>query len=234
MKRRLLTALLPPALLATIFCLLLLVPMQPELQPAAISPDLPVNYDLEGWYGIRTQESEDEREALAADTRFSKAAYLKLRLGPDEPRGPQLTVSIVFSGNDMNASIHRPERCLPAQGHLGLYGDNATLTLADGRSVTFRRLVSHTPDKNGDGGLQHINYYIFIGADSLRHSHFSRTFKDMYDRVAKGRTQRWAYFQAGAYWGGKSGISEQLAESQLRALISQLLPRLINWEAIRE
>ena len=30
--------------------------------------------------------------------------------------GDQVLVSIVLSGHDLDNSIHRPERCLPAQG----------------------------------------------------------------------------------------------------------------------
>lgn len=230
----LLRALLPPFLLGLIFSLLLLIPTHPELQPSAISPDLPLDYGLEGWYAVKLQESEGEREALAADTRFSKAAYVKLRQQVQEPKGPTIIASIVYSGSDMNSSIHRPERCLPSQGHIGLHGQDTTLTLDNGRQLTFHRLSSHTqPGSRGEPPLQHIHYYIFIGSDSLQHSHFSRTFKDMYDRVAKGRTQRWAYFQAGAYWGGASGISQETAESQLQQLIRSLLPRQVNWQAIK-
>lgn len=232
MKHALLHTFLPPAALGLIFCLLLLVPTHPELQPSAISPDLPLEYGLDGWYAVKLQESEGEREALAADTRFSKAVYWKRRLSAMEPKGPQIIASIVYSGNDMNSSIHRPERCLPAQGHIGLHGCDVQLPLTNGRELTFRKLTSHTQPASGPP-LQHINYYIFIGCDSLQHSHFGRTFKDMYDRVAKGRTQRWAYFQAGTYWGGDSGISEQVAESQLRQLIQQLLPLQVNWKDIK-
>lgn len=232
MRHALLHILLPPAALGLIFCLLLLVPTHPELQASAISPDMPLAYGLEGWYAVKLQESESERAALAADTRFSKAIYWKLRTDAMKPKGSPIIASIVYSGSDMNSSIHRPERCLPAQGHIGLHGRNVQLTLADGRELTFRKLTSHTQPASG-APLQHINYYIFIGCDSMQHSHFGRTFKDMYDRVAKGCTQRWAYFQAGTCWGGDSGMSEQMAERQLQQLIQQLLPRQVNWKAIK-
>lgn len=234
MKRHLLHALLPPILLALTFSLLWFIPSHPELQEAAISPDLPLDYDLEGWYGEKVQESEAEREALAADTRFSKAVYYKLRANIEEPRGPKIMTSIVYSGSDMNSSIHRPERCLPTQGHLDMMGTDAPIMLDNGRKITFRRLTSRTLINNRPGrNLQHINYYVFVGHDSLQHSHYSRTFKDMYDRVIKGRTQRWAYFQVGVYWGGDTGISEKLADNQAQELIRQLLPRLADWNALK-
>jgi hypothetical protein len=34
----------------------------------------------------------------------------------DDGIGDQVLVSIVLSGHDLDNSIHRPERCLPAQG----------------------------------------------------------------------------------------------------------------------
>ena len=44
---------------------------------------------------------------------------------------PPVEISIVYSGADMNSSIHRPERCLPSQGHLNLRGSTSEITLAD-------------------------------------------------------------------------------------------------------
>ncbi|MBR1998176.1 MAG: hypothetical protein IJ993_07145 [Akkermansia sp.] len=61
----------------------------------------------------------------------------------------------------------------------------------------------------------------------------SRTLYDIWDRVAKGRTQRWAYLQVGCYWGGNSGITEAEAEAALQDLIADLTVHQINWQAIK-
>ena len=227
-------ALLPPLLLACILSFIFLLPKHDRLVEASISPDMPLGYELSGWYGRKLQESEQERTTLAADTRFSKASYTKLRETLTDPRGPEIVASIVYSGNDMNASIHRPERCLPAQGHVDLQGSKADIVLSDGSHLGFTRLTSRTPGRDATKpALQHINYYVFVGHDTICSSHLGRTLQDMSDRVLHGYVQRWAYFQIGTYWGGGTGISEELADKQLRQLISELTPQLLNKDAIK-
>lgn len=230
----LIKAVLPPALLMLILSLVFLLPKHDELVESSISPDMPLAYDLPGWLGTKLQESELERNSLAADTRFSKASYTKLRTTLAEPRGPEIVASIVYSGSDMNASIHRPERCLPSQGHVDLQGRQEELVLSDGRRLTFTRLASRTPGQGPSRpALQHINYYVFVGHNSILSTHLGRTLRDMSDRVLHGYVQRWAYYQIGTYWGGETGISEEVADAQLRGLISQLTPQLINWDAMK-
>ena len=131
----------------------------------------------------------------------------------------------------MNASIHRPERCLPSQGHLNLRGSTSEITLADGRQLSVTRLTSQVqlPGERKQT-INFINYYVFIGHGTIHHSHLGRTAQDIYDRIAKGYVQRWAYFQAGSYWAPELGISEDEADKHIRALISDLLPGQINWE----
>ncbi len=226
-------AILPPLLLLCILSTIYLLPKHDTLIDASISPHMPLGYELPGWYGNRLQESEAERTTLAADTRFSKASYTKLRQSFTAPRGPEIVASIVFSGNDMNASIHRPERCLPAQGHIDLQSKSHTIRLSDGKELLFTRLTSRTPGRDAGADLQHINYYIFVGHDSVQSSHFARTLRDMYDRVVQGHVQRWAYYQIGTYWGGKTGISEAQADNRLQELIAELTPRILDWESIK-
>lgn len=231
--RSLLTALLPPVALGLLMGLILLLPRQDSLLASSIRPDMPLGYELPGWYGVKMQESDLERIILAADTRFSKACYVRRRDSLQEPQGAPIVASIVYSGSDMNSSIHRPERCLPSQGHIDLKGASSDIRLEDGHTLTFTRLTSRTlsPERPGES-LQHINYYIFVGHGSIQSNHLSRTLQDMYDRVFKGYVQRWAYFQIGTYWGGNTGIGEEQAEAQLRELIARLTPGLMEWKQI--
>lgn len=233
MKKHLFS-LLPPLVFGLILSMLAWIPNDPVMQPAAISPDLPVGYDLTNWYGVKTQESEKERAILSADTRFSKAVYRHINPFTYQQEEPTLSVSIVYSGNDINNSIHRPERCLPAQGHLNLTRRSENITLANGRTLTLHRLSSHLPsDTPGVEGTQHIHYYIFFGYDSIYSTHLGRTLRDMYDRVMKGRTQSWAYLQVGTYWGGGTDITEQQADNLLRALLRDLVPGQVDWSRIK-
>lgn len=234
MMKTVLRALLPPVLLATILCNVFILPRQEALMESSISPDLPLNFDLPGWQGKKIQESELERSSLAADTRFSKAQYTEPRRVFWEKEKPPVEVSIVYSGNDMNSSIHRPERCLPSQGHVDLRTSNAEITLADGRTITFTRLTSRVPLPNRADGLtlRFVSYYVFIGHGTMHHTHLGRTIQDMYDRVAKGYVQRWAYFQANSYWAPESNLTEEETDKRVRAVISELLPRQVDWSAM--
>lgn len=238
-----------PLLLALLLSLIYLVPNNPLLQESAISADLPCGPTLSGWFGERVQESKEEREALAADTRFSKAIYRRCKsrydtdaifLSPQSNYagehllyGPTISVSIVYSGSDMNSSIHRPERCLPSQGHQELVGEDKALKLKNGENINFRRLRSYTlPGTKRSKRTEHIHYYVFVGHNSIQHTHLGRTFRDMWDRVVHGRVQRWAYFQIGAEWGGDTGITEEEAEQALQEIIAELSATQINWNQV--
>lgn len=235
MKHPLLHAFLPVALLAALLSLIALIPENAELLEPSVQSELPVGRALPGWLGERVQESEAERSILAADTRFSKACYKQLGFDgryPD-PRCPLLDVSIVFSGQDMNSSIHRPELCLPTQGFQNLQGSPAEVELSNGVRLPFTRLSSIRPDNSDREATRHyIHYYLFIGKGHLKATHLQRVMQDMFDRLFTGTVERWAYFQIGCYWGGRSGISEGEAEQQLRRLIAALLPRIIQWQEL--
>ncbi len=232
MKRSLI-ALLPALLMALVLWCSIAMPKHVEFQESALSPDIPLDYTLEGWYGQRTQESAAERSILAKDTRFSKGIYIKRRDDPDAPRNPSINLSLIYSGNDMNHSIHRPESCLPAQGHLSLTARTETIRLQNGKELTFTRLASVLPNEEDPGSYTHyIHYYVFVGHHTILHNHLARVGLDILDRATSGRVQRWAYFQAGTCWGGSTGFTEEQAATQLREFISQILPGLIDWEAI--
>ena len=231
MIKQLTRAWLPPALLALLLSSVFILPREEQLMESSISPDLPVSFDLPGWQGTKIQESEVERTSLAADTRFSKAQYARLRRVFWEKETPPVEVSIVYSGSDMNSSIHRPERCLPSQGHVNLQTSASELRLADGRTLTLTRLTSRVPLPNRDDGLvlNFVSYYVFIGHGTMHHTHIGRTLQDMYDRVTRGYVQRWAYFQANSYWAPELNLTEEETDKRVRSLISELLPNQVNW-----
>lgn len=232
MLKTALRALLPPALLALILGSVFFLPRHEALMESSISPDLPLDYDLPGWHGVKIQESEVERTSLAADTRFSKAQYTEPRRVFWEKEKPPVEVSIVYSGSDMNSSIHRPERCLPSQGHINLQTKADEVTLADGRRISVTRLTSQVPLPNREDKLtlRFVSYYVFIGHGNMRHTHIGRTLQDMYDRVAKGYVQRWAYLQVNSYWAPELNLTEAETDKRVRSVISELLPNQINWQ----
>ena len=223
--------LLPALLLGAVFSLVGIMPTQDALVESAIRPDLPLGITAGTWRGEREQESEVERVTLAADTKFSKAVYQSVSVNPLPP----LFASIVYSGSDMNTSIHRPERCLPAQGHYDLVTDPVQLKLKDGRELTFSRILSKSSQKLPNGReitLQHVNYYVFIGHSAIISSHLMRTFRDMYDRVVHGYVERWAYYQVGTVHGEAVRVDARAAEENLRSLIAETLPDLVDWNLL--
>ena len=96
---------------------------------------------------------------------------------------------IVLSGDDMNNSIHRPERCLAAQGFEILASEERVITINDNIPIQVRRLVS----RHLNTGLEQVSYYWFTGAKVITAGHYSRTITDILDRLTTGTNQRWAF-----------------------------------------
>ncbi|MBR5890330.1 MAG: exosortase-associated EpsI family protein [Akkermansia sp.] len=233
MKKHL-SAFLPAALLGLLLACIYFLPKHQGLATPSISGDLPLGYSLPGWDGVKVQESEAERKILASDTKFSKAKYTLQKRVPWEQSTPAVEVSIVYSGQEMNNSIHRPEVCLPSQGHLNVQGTESKLTLQNGKEIKLTRLSSKLPIQNKDcPHLQFIHYYLFIGNGTINHTHLGRNIQDIMDRLISGKVQSWAYFQAGTHWAPELGLSEKDADARLRKLISELLPRQIDWEQVK-
>lgn len=167
-----------------------LIPKDIKMQPAAISFSLPQM--VADWQGDDAPVSEGEREILGPDTQFARKVYRK---GTDE-----VIVSIVLSGPDMNTSIHRPERCLPAQGWTILNSEKVSLPMAaKAMNVTRLRNVRSVPLQNGQPfAIKNLSYYWFVGHSDMTPSHYERTWIDIRDRVLRGQNQQWAYVTVSA------------------------------------
>lgn len=215
------------------------MPERGEIATSSLIMDIPLNNDLPGWFGERKQESEQERAILAKDTQFSKADYFNLGLGKQAGLYP-VNFSIVLSGTDMNSSIHRPELCLPSQGHFSLLPSSRSLTLDNGKKLTFtvlHSLINLSSNSKSPHIIKCINYYVFVGHKTLTHSHEKRVLIDTKRRILHGQDQQWAYIQAGVYYGSlalKDGstvtTTEEKATQTLEKLLVQLLPLVIKWD----
>ena len=165
-----------------------LVPQKTGLGPAGIAMTLP---DTVGeWRGEDAPISAAELTGLAPDTRFARRFY-------KNGAGDQLYVSIVLSGEDMANSIHRPERCLTAQGWTVERSARVRVPLVSGEPPLEVTRLSDEREARSPGGktipLRNLNYYWFIGSHDVTASHWTRTFIDVKDRVLHGENQRWAY-----------------------------------------
>jgi EpsI family protein len=199
-----------------------LLPKVANSTPQGIALKLP-DY-VAGWFGEEQQVTEQELKVLAKDTEFARKLYTN-------GRGDKVFVSIVLSGHDLDNSIHRPERCLPAQGwsiadsrvvQVPLAGTSAS-SLDATRLHTLRK--AETPDGKTIP-IYGLDYYWFVGAKDVTPSHLMRTYIDIKDRVMYGYNQRWAYISV------QTTITEGLmqfgrSEAECDAMVQDLIGRLV-------
>jgi EpsI family protein len=198
-----------------------LLPKDIKLQPVGIELMLP---EFVGdWHGVDQEASKGERDILGPDTQFAKKVYTK---GTDE-----IFVSIVVSGPDMNTSIHRPERCLPAQGWT--VADSRVVAIAlPSSTLKATRLQNIRNVTLSDGQpfkLRSLSYYWFVGHSQVTASHLQRTWIDIRDRVLKGRNQQWAYVTIASTITKDFrvfGTDEKETDDLIRAFTSNLVPQI--------
>jgi EpsI family protein len=200
-----------------------LLPHSNKTSPAGIAMTLP--NVIGAWFGDDTEVTQKERDTLAKDTQFVRKIYT----GPERD---QIFVSIVLSGDDMTNSIHRPERCLPAQGWNLRSSSRRVIQIPGGKALEVTKLqnlqVIETSDKRRFT-VTNLDYYWFIGYRDMTASHLTRTGIDLRDRIVKGSAQRWAYVTVAA--NVSEGIarperSEEQTTEIIEKFIQQLAPRL--------
>ena len=163
-----------------------LLPRGYNIRESAIIMVLPKT--INEWFGETMETSEVVINALADDTNYSQSQY-KRRTPNTEDKLDIINTFIVLSGDDMNNSIHRPERCLAAQGFEILASEERNIQISETFSIPVRRLAS----RHLNTGLQQVSYYWFTGAKVITAGHYSRTFTDILDRLTTGTNQRWAF-----------------------------------------
>jgi EpsI family protein len=196
-----------------------LLPKQTKSSPAGIAMTLP-NF-VDGWIADDAEVTAREREVLAKDTEFARKIYTS-------PAGDQIYVSIVMSGDDMTNSIHRPERCLPAQGWSLQGTEKRTIPVSGGAQLQLTRLRNVRAIEQPDGSrplLHNLNYYWFIGYKDMTASHLERTGLDLRDRILHGYSQRWAYVTVAANI-TKGWVRPERNEEQATAIVEKFIAEL--------
>src|SRR5262249_41461758 len=147
------------------FLTVFLLPKTVSTSPVGIALALPNT--IGDWVGNDLSVTKKERDVLSKDTEFARKVYT------DSERD-QILVSIVLSGEDMTSSIHRPERCLPAQGWNVESSVKRAIELPGGKSLELTRLQNGqlfvTPDKRRVT-LHSLDYYWFVGYKDMTASH---------------------------------------------------------------
>ena len=158
-----------------------LLPKQLGFQPVGIRLALPET--LGEWWGHELAITQQEHDVLGPETEFSRKDY-------ENMRGDHVLVSIVLAGQDMMTSIHRPERCLAAQGWEFKPGGERFVKVPNHGVVPVTRIHNHRIVK---GELvENICNYWFVGNADLTASHLERVWMDSRDRLFGGYVQRWA------------------------------------------
>jgi EpsI family protein len=220
-KRLLFVQVVLVVLLGSVF----LLPKVANSTPQGIELVLPTY--VGEWYGEDQKISALELEMLAKDTAFARKLYTN-------GRGDQIFASIVLSGQDLDNSIHRPERCLPAQGWSVASSKVVAIPLPHGPVPELKatRLHNMREVRTNDGGkmpLYSLNYYWFVGWKDITASHFDRTYIDIKDRIIYGYNQRWAYITIASTITDKVtqfGKNEAETDALVEAFIQELMPQV--------
>ena len=145
-------------------------------------------------------------------------------------------VGIVLSSDNVSQSIHRPERCLPAQGQHLLHSSDRSLPLKNTeKPLHVTRLLTEIRRKDRDGTVtkgKSITYYWFVGRDTLTSSHYKRTFTDIYDRLVRGYGQRWAYITLATAL-NEAADNEAECDQAIVDLIRELVPHIVDPAALQ-
>ena len=178
--------------LAAGFSMIWLLPKSGEMKPSRLARNLPMQVGV--FQGKKVTVTGEELRILAKDTEFERAQYRN----EGYPSQPAVEVSFVFSGKDINNSIHRPERCLRSQGWNFIKERKIIIkeALADGGDLPMREIVCAKPVRLESGKpikIMRVQYYTFFGHTVITEDHYGRTFQDMKDRLFKGYDQQWAY-----------------------------------------
>lgn len=229
-----------PVLLGGAMLTVFLLPKVGKIAESAVRMSLPDK--LGEWEFEKGQASDKEVDILDKETQFSKAvcrAPIPYSYQSNGMRNlKQIDLSIVLSGTDINNSIHRPERCMPSQGHQIYDAKSDLLKTAAGKTFPVRNLTSLqvVPLKSGESlKLNCVTFYFFIGQKEITEDHLRRTFIDMRDRLLRGQDQRWAYVSASMWFSeaGEYGLtSRDNAEKEIRQFLSDLADNNIDWEQI--
>jgi hypothetical protein len=234
-----------PLLLGGSLSAVYILPKAGETANSAVNMQLPG--DCGGWSYENIPASQNEISTLGKDTEFAKAICLKARPGEINDDGhlvpDRLDLSVVLSGHDLNNSIHRPERCMPAQGHSITSSSDVNMAAPGGRSFPVKRLRSSQSLRNEKkevvANFQCVTYYFFVGHDQITNDHFERTLLDMKDRLVKGLDQRWAYVSV-SMWYGKipwikdKEVTEAEADEKITQFLTSFAEKQIRWDQINK
>lgn len=177
----------------------------------------PRNWQNEPCGGELLNMSLGEKLVLPKDTVMMKKQYFA-----SAHPGESVFTSVVLSGKD-RTSIHRPEVCMDAQGHVIQDSLVLEVPMAGRKNLKVKVLLLN---KKYSEDFTHYSYYayFFIGKDRTTHLHFERLMWMSMDRIFRNVAHRWAYI---AVSGERSPDKDDLSyQDEIRDVISKLYPEI--------
>ncbi|MGY8686124.1 MAG: exosortase C-terminal domain/associated protein EpsI [Verrucomicrobiales bacterium] len=210
------------ALLAIGLGSIFLLPASSKIQDSAIVMDLPPL--IGDWTAGAKEEASPEVKKILQASAYENRTYAH------DLNGQIVRVSMVLSSDNINQSIHRPERCLPAQGHRILGSSETQIPFDDGGGMlTVTRLLTEKryEDQEGDvQTIQSLTYYWFVGKNTLTNSHYDRALVDMKDRLFGGFSQKWAYITFDSFL-NPEGTNAASQDEGIVDLIREIIPEIL-------
>jgi EpsI family protein len=194
------------------------LPKQLQFQPVGVKLELPEK--VGEWTGQDMKITDLEISTLGKETGFARKIYTN-------ESGDKLQVTIVLAGQDMNTSIHRPERCLKAQGWSLTSAPTVMIPVPERGMLATTRLEVFQMQKANNGQMipvSNLNYYWFVGCEDITASHWGRTRIDISDRLLHGYNQRWAYFTVAATIVKGYGRTAEQADALIQDFIKLVVP----------
>lgn len=218
------------------FSCIWLLPKSETMKLSRLERHLPMRFDT--MRGEKKEVTGEELKILAKDTEFERVEYFDIQ----NPQRPPVEVSVVFSGKDINNSIHRPERCLKSQGWNFTKQRKIVIkgALSNGADLPLREIVCDQTITNNERKIKvrRVQYYTFVGHTSITEDHYVRTAQDMKDRLFKGYDQQWAYvtfsmpvtdiYAEQGLINSDAGFTLEQSEEMLEEFIRKLIPLVID------
>jgi EpsI family protein len=222
------------AVMLAAFSMVFALPRQLGYQPVGIVMRLPESIGL--WLGKAAAVTEQEQNVLGADTGFERKNYYN-------GTGDHLFASIVLAGQDMMTGIHRPERCLLAQGWTTGSASQETIGVPGFGPMKVTRLqTSKKVEIKAPAGqpprfvtVRSVSYYWFVGYTDTAASHEQRVALDFRDRIFHGYNQRWAMVMlTSEITEGlqRFGRDEKQTDELLQGFIKDVTPKILG-ESVR-
>lgn len=157
-----------------------------------------------------------EWRALPRDTVIFKKQYFHNHREEDS-----VYAGVVLSGSD-RASIHRPELCMPSQGHTIEYAELIDVPLPGRNPLQIKILNLSRRFPNGQKVYTYYAYW-FVGKDTETPHHLERMLWMATDRIFRNVSHRWAYISLS---GQKPSVDSTAHHDTLRDIVQHLYPQI--------